>query len=219
LTASVRRNTPAGDMSDNGNGQPKQPLLYSFDGAAAPSELGPSLMKVMELAEPLRQSFEQLVLPCMGQAPDEQVDEAITQLCRNNELDVDVAGTAIKATRFFLRQAAALNVSPQQLGEDLTALSCPGELIATLSKVYELALNDLRLEIAQSTIVAHGNVLTGVEWRVDTLGASNRGRGINIPVAMITLHFRNGDETERLTLQALPDAVNTLREVCENLLR
>jgi hypothetical protein len=173
----------------------------------------------MELDEKIRESFEQLVLPVLGQAPDERVDETITQLCRNNELEVDVAGTAIKATRFFVRQAAALNVAPAQLAEDLKALDCPGELVGIITKIYELALNELRLEIAQATIVAHGNVLTGVEWRVDTLGASNRGRGINIPVAMITLHFRNGDETERLTLQALPDAVNTLREVCENLLR
>ncbi len=213
------RNTPAGEMSENGNGQPKQPLLYSLDGAPAPEELAPSLLKLMELPEPIRQSFEQLLLPCLGQAPDEKVDEVITQLCRGNELEVDVAGTAIKSSRFFLRSAAALNVSPGQLGEDLGALNCPAELISSLTKIYEAALNDLRLEIAQSTIVAHGNVLTGVEWRVDTLGASNRGRGINVPVAMITLHFRNGEETQRLTLQALPDAVNTLRDVCENLLR
>ena len=204
-------------MSDNG--QPNQPLLHSLDGAPAPVELAPSLLKLMDLAEPVRQSFDQLVIPVLGQAPDTEVDEAITQLCRNNELEVEVAGTAIKATRFFLRQAAALNVTPGQLGEDLAALNGPAEMIGTLTKIYELAVNDLRMEIAQSTIVAHGNVLTGVEWRVDTLAASNRGRGINIPVAMITLHFRDGDETKRITLQALPDAVSTLREVCENLLR
>lgn len=206
-------------MSENGNGQPKNPLLHTLDGAPAPDELAPSLMKVMDLEESLRQSFEKLVLPVLGQAPDDQVDTAITQLCKNNNLEIDSAGTAIKATRYFIRQAAALNVTPAQINDDLKSLGCPGELVTLINKIYELSLNDLRLEIAQATIVAHGNVLTGVEWRVDTLGASNRGRGINIPVAMITLHFRNGEETNRITLQALPDAVGALREVCENLLR
>ncbi len=206
-------------MSDNGQDPATQPRLHCLDGSPAPDELAPSLLKFMDLPEPIRQNFEQMVLPCLGQAPDDKVDETITQLCRNNELEVEVAGTAIKATRYFLRQAAALDVSPTQLGDDLTALKCPAELIAMFTKIYELAINDLRLEIAQATIAAHGNVLTGVEWRVDTLGASNRGRGINIPVAMITLHFRNGEDTQRITLQALPDAVNTLRDVCENLLR
>ena len=204
-------------MSDNG--QPQQPLLHCLDGAPAPPELAPSLMKMMEVAEPIREAFDQLVMPTLGQASDERVDEVITQLCQQNELDVDVAGTAMKASRFIVRQAAALNVTPAELSEDLTSIGCDGQVVNMLAKIYEAALNDLRLEIAQSTIVAHGNVLTGVEWRVDTLGASNRGRGINIPVAMITLHFRNGDETKRLTLQALPDAVSSLREVCENLLR
>lgn len=205
-------------MSD-GNGQPQAPLLHCLDGAPAPAELAPSLMKMMELEENVRASFHELLGAVLGQAPDEQVDESITRLCRQNQLEVDVAGTAIKASRFLLRQAAAFDVSSTQMVEDLTSIGCAPELVATLAKIYEMSANDLRLEIAQSTIVAHGNVLTGVEWRVDTLGASNRGRGINIPIAMLTLHFRNGEETNRITLQALPDAVNTLREVCENLLR
>ena len=190
-----------------------------MDGGSAPDELSPSLNKFIELEAPIREAFGQLVTAVLGQAPDDKVDESITAICSNNNLDVNVAGTAIKSTRYFLRQAAALNVNSEQLTEDLKALECAQEYIDTVVEVYEATLNDLRMEIAQSTIVAHGNVLTGVEWRVDTLGASNRGRGINIPVAMITLHFRNGDEESRLTLQALPDAVNTLREVCENLLR
>lgn len=206
-------------MSESGNGQPSGPLLHSLDGAPAPAELGPSLMKMMALDEKIRASFSQLVVAVLGQAPDEQVDESITRLCRNNELDIEVAGTAIKASRYLLRQAAALGVGPEQLSEDLRAIDCAQELVETLVKTYAQVVGELRLEIAQASIVAHGNVLTGVEWRVDTLGASNRGRGLNLPIAMLTLHYRNGDETKRITLQALPDAVNSLREVCENLLR
>ncbi len=206
-------------MSDAGNEQAEKPRLHCLDGAPAPDELGPSIMKVMDLDEKVRGAFPELVRAVLGQASDEQVDETITRICRSNELEVESAGTAIKASRYLVRQAAAFNVNDQQLGQDLTAIGCADELTAMLVGLYGAVLNELRMEIVQSTIVAHGNVLTGVEWRVDTLGAGNRGRAINVPIAMLTLHFRNGDKSERITLQALPDAINTLREVCENLLR
>jgi hypothetical protein len=193
------------------------PKLHFLDGATAPPALAPSLMRIMELPERVRARFVELVLPHLEQAPDDQLDEGIFAACRDNELDVEVAGTAIKATRFVIRQAAALEVGAQQLGQDISALGGSVEMVEAITTLYERSRGDLRREIAQVSVLAHGKVLTGVEWRVDNMTASNRGRAINLPVALLTLHYRDGDRERRITLQALPDAINMLREVCEHL--
>lgn len=200
-------------MSDD-----NQPLLFSLDGSAAPEGLGKSLLLTMDLTEEVREQIGVLVQAVLESMPEEQLDDRITRLCESNQLEVEVAGTAVKATRFLLRSAAACNVESRRLAEDIAALGGPVPLVDLLTALYDRCLPELRREIAQATILAHGKVLTGVEWRVDTLGTSSRGRGINLPVALVTLIYRDGDDTKRITLQALPDAVNLLRQVCDQLL-
>jgi hypothetical protein len=194
------------------------PKLHFLDGGTAPAALAPSLMRMMELPPEVRARFVDLVLPHVEQIPDDQLDESIFATCRDHELEPDVAGTAIKATRFVIRQAAALEVGAQQLAQDIAALGGSQELIEAMTTIYERARPDLRREIAQVSVLAHGKVLTGVEWRVDQMTASNRGRAINLPVALITLTYRDGDREKRISLQALPDTISALRDVCDHLI-
>ena len=64
----------------------------------------------------------------------------------------------------------------------------------------------------------HGNVFGGVSWRVDTIGSTNHCKALGVPVAMVTLHYREGNDTKRLTLQMVPDMVGELREACDAML-
>ncbi|MFO0552585.1 MAG: hypothetical protein U0271_29615 [Polyangiaceae bacterium] len=60
--------------------------------------------------------------------------------------------------------------------------------------------------------------MTGIEWRIDTVGSSSRGRQLDVPVALVTFEYRTGDKQDRFTLQMLPDAVQGLRSICDHLL-
>ena len=44
--------------------------------------------------------------------------------------------------------------------------------------------------------------------------ASEQGNELHLPVAMLTLHYRDGDGTKRLTLQVLPDMLAELQGIC-----
>ena len=56
------------------------------------------------------------------------------------------------------------------------------------------------------------------QWRVDTIEASERGVKLRLPVAMLTLHYREGSEVGRITLQVLPDMMGELKGICERVL-
>ena len=68
----------------------------------------------------------------------------------------------------------------------------------------------MRQEVLQGTLADHGKLLLGVDWRLDSVQASNRGSKMRVPVALLTLRFREGEQTQRITLQVLPE---TLREL------
>lgn len=195
-----------------------QPLLHCLDGKPAPAEFGPALRRLLELPAELRAQLDELLLPNLEAMPEDQLDNRIARLCRRLELTPEQVGPGIKASVFLFRQAAVFNVQPDELRQDLLALGSGEPLVEALLPVFEKVLPELRREIAMTTIAAHGKVLTNVEWRMDTVGSSSRGRGINIPVALVTLHFQDGAKTEHVTLQMMPDAVGGLRDVCNHLL-
>lgn len=206
---------PQADEVDPAN----QPLLHALDGEPAPAELGPALRRLLELPEPLRDKIGDLLLPNLEAMPEDQLDSRIARLCRRIELDPEQVGPGVKAAVFLFRQAAVFNVDEGDLEQDLAALGgAGGALGQMLLPVYAEVVHELRREIALTTIAAHGKVLTNVEWRMDTIGSSSRGRHLNIPVALVTLHFQDGTKSDRITLQMMPDAVGGLQQVCEHLL-
>jgi len=195
-----------------------QPLMFCLDGKPAPADLGPALLRLLELPEQARSRLEELLLPNLQPLSEDQLDNRIGRLCRRQDLPADVVGPGIKAVVFVFQQAAVFDVGSDELRQDLTALGAGQDLVDVLLGLYDKAFDELRAAIATATIAAHGKVLAGVEWRIDTLGSSNRGRRLNMPVALVTFHYQDGDQTDRITLQMLPQAVQGLRELCDQLL-
>ena len=58
-------------------------------------------------------------------------------------------------------------------------------------------------------------LLEGIDWRLDKLEASDRGHDLRAPVLLLTLRYREGRKSERVTLQLLPDTIRKLKRVCE----
>jgi len=193
-------------------------LLLSLNGKPAPDGLGESLCGIEELSQKTRDNFGELLIPNLESMPEDQLDSRVARLCRRNDLDLAVAGSSIKAAAYLFQNAAACALEPEDLAKDIEALGGTRHLIELLLPLYNEVLPDLRRHIAQATLGSHGAVLTGIEWRVDTLGASNRGRKINLPVALMTFRYQEGGETRSATYQLLPDMVGELRDVCDRLL-
>ncbi len=192
-----------------------QPLLFSLDGNPAPEELGAALSGLRQL--PASVNLKELLLPNLESMPPDKLDGRIARICRRIELDPEVVGPAIKSVVFLFRSAASFNVPANQLAQDLTALGA-ASVADVVTPLYEEALPELRGELVRAAIAGHGHVLAAIDWRIDTLGSSMHGRGLSVPVAMLTFHYQDGDRGERITLQMLPEMVASLRQVCDDLL-
>lgn len=192
--------------------------LHALDGKPAPAELGDGLAALERLGPDARGRLAELVLPTLEAMPDDQLDNRIGRLCRRHELNPDVAGSAIKATRVLLRAAAACDLDADALAEDLKALAVAPSIAELLLPIYQQAKPELRREIAHAAILGHGKILVGLEWRMDTIGSSNAGRNINIPVVLLTLTTKDRNGIEATTVQMTPDMVQALRELCNELL-
>jgi len=82
----------------------------------------------------------------------------------------------------------------------------------------EAALDVLRAEIVRRSILDHGSLLVGVDWRIDRILASQHGREVDTPVGVITLTYQRGAEKERITLHCEPGMLQRLRSVCDEML-
>ncbi|MBW2525280.1 MAG: hypothetical protein JRI23_13935 [Deltaproteobacteria bacterium] len=195
-----------------------QPLLHCLDGEPAPPDLGESLRRLLHLPAELQPKLPEILRPSLEPMAPDQLDSRIARLCRRFELQPEQIGPGVKAAVFLFRQGAVFDVDAAELEEDLRAVIGKQQVVDLLLPIYREVFPELRREIAMATITAHGKVLTNVEWRLDTLGSSSRGRKINIPVALVTLQYQDGPEARQITLQMMPDAVAGLRKVCDHLL-
>jgi hypothetical protein len=82
---------------------------------------------------------------------------------------------------------------------------------------YEAAKVLVRHEIARAALADHGKVVERVDWRVDQVVTSNRGEKLGVPVAVVTLSYREGERRDRITLQLPPQALRELAAMCQRL--
>lgn len=205
-------------MSDEAEQQPI-PALHCFGGAPAPPVIMQGLEQVGELPEHAVRQLWPLIEASL-QTPDAAGNtELLRWFCERQTLDPTLVMMTVRCFDLLLRQAAALELSGEAFQQDLEALcagnAAPAELL--LPK-YAAVSQWLRQRIIEDTLADHGKVLVGLDWRLDNVHASHRGASINAPVAFLRLNYREGDEQQKISLQLTPDAVRTLRNVCNELL-
>lgn len=193
--------------------------LQCLRGGNAPPEIAADIKKVLGLPARAKQRFWQALGPSLGDPVGPELETLLDDFCRAHAVpDADLA-PAIKACRFLLREAARVDLSADAFAQDLAALADDNqELRGILLAGYEAAKTLLRTELLQNTLSDHGKLLTRVDWRVDTINASNRGIRVRAPVAILTLNYTEGGQHERISLQVTPDLLQQLRAICDQIL-
>jgi hypothetical protein len=126
----------------------------------------------------------------------------------------------VRACRFLLRRAAAEDLAWPSLAEDLAALvgaDDAGALGDVLAPGYDTARAHVRSELVRRSLAAHGKLLESVDWRLDFVSTSSWGKNLRIPVVFLTLSYREGDRADRITLQLLPEALQTLKKLWDRI--
>jgi len=189
-------------------------------GDAPPPGLAGDLRALGGLPLPVRDALWEVLAPNLEAQIGEQATAAVNAFCEARRIRPDDLVSPIKACRYLFRQAARRNVSPEDLRGDLRALCGEGTSFEDrLVGWYERALPILRREIMIAALSAHGNLTTGVDWRLDSIQMSQDGEGLNVPVALLTFRYLKGDQKKRITMQFAPEMIRELHAICEKMLR
>ena len=193
--------------------------LHCLGGISAPAEIVGDLRKLVDLPPLARQKLWEVLGPCLGAHIPPAAESRLTAFCQAHGADEGALAASIKACRFLLRSAVSLDLSRAVFAEDLGSLVGDGHEVSELLLAgYDSAKNLIRAEILQGALADHGKLCEGIDWRVDYLTSSNRGQKLRIPVAMLTLRYREGSRSDRITVQFLPDAIHDLRKICDQIL-
>jgi hypothetical protein len=194
-------------------------LLYCLGGGEAPPDLGADLLRLVRLPAEALQKLWQVLGPSLVEPIAPETEQLLDMFCAAYKVDEDDLGRAIRACRFVIREAAQRDVPAGAVAEDLHRL-CPGApLVKELVLAgYEPAKERIRHEIVKAAVADHGKLLVGIKWRMDAIHASERGAKLGMPVVLLTLHYLEGPEAGRVTLQVLPDMMGELKGVCERVL-
>jgi hypothetical protein len=190
--------------------------LHALGGRPAPDEIARDLALLLELSPPARAGFWEVLGPCLVEPVPDTMEARLDAFCRAHEVPGTVLARALKACRFLVWQASSRGVASDRFAEDLASLHPSRELADVLLAGYDAARAQVRRELLRGALLDHGNVLDGVDWRVDHVATSNRGGLLGEPVGVLTLRYRVGGKDERLTLQLVPEALRALHQACES---
>lgn len=201
------------------NEAPRGPKLRCLAGIAPPPEILRDAEQALALPPRVRQHFWDILGPCLTEPLPATLEGDLDRLCAEHAIAPGALARALKACRFLVRNAAAHDLDVPAFAADLALLDGPeGGLAELLLPGYEAGRALVRGELAQAAVSEHGKYLEGVDWRIDLVTASSQAARLRVPVAVVTLRYRDGAARERLTLHATPEALEGLRDLCDRLL-
>jgi hypothetical protein len=211
---------PAERASQEGAGSPQPASLSSLGGRPMPATLPADFEALLGLPAGAQERFWDVLGPCLEATLGADADRAIEAFARRHEVLPKSIAHAIRGCRFLLYEAARSNADKHTVAADLGRLGGDQAeaLRAILLPGFDAAIRMLRADIVRRSILDHGSLLVGVDWRVDRVLASQHGRGIDTPVGVITLTYQRGADKERVTLYCEPGMLQRLRGVCDEML-
>ncbi|EYF08878.1 Hypothetical protein CAP_2739 [Chondromyces apiculatus DSM 436] len=198
--------------------------LHALGGEMAPPQIMADLRVVLELPARAKEHFWEALGPCLRDPLPPEMEAHLTRFCEAFGVPDADLGNAIRACRFLLREASLRDLSRGAFADDVARLSAGAagaagaeELSGLLLAGFEAAKKVVRGEVLAATLADHGKLVESIEWRTDMVSSSSRGDKIQIPVVWLTLGYREGERRDRISLQLTPEAVQSLKRVCERL--
>ncbi len=208
---SERRETMTNEEGDHPTG------LECLAGEPAPAVIRQGFEALRALPDATVRDLWPLVEAALQSVDGDGATQLLQYFSQQHGADPALVLAAVRSCDYVLRNAAALDLPAAAFQGDLETLgpghAAPAQL---LMPVYAEAVRWLRQRILEDTLADHGRVLTGVDWRLDHVRASNRGAGLDARIAYLRLTYRQGTATRSLSLQLTPAGVATLGSLCSD---
>ena len=196
------------------------PSLRCLAGKPCPEEVALHARSAKKLTATAIEHLAEVLDPCVTQPMNQPLATALTQYSLRYEIAEADLGRTLRACRFLVREASACDLPLEAFAADFAALFPePVELAAMLVSRYELLKKAVRTQLYLAALEEHGAVLSDVAWRVDLVATTSQAARLLMPVAMLTLSYRQNGTDQRLTLQVPGDVMKKLRDVADLVLK
>jgi hypothetical protein len=192
------------------------PTLHCCHGAPAPEGVVHDWKQLLALHTGAQQGFLELLTTSIVEPGEAALDNDLAAFCEVHELEPGPVLRALKACQFLLRRSAALDLDAQHFTDDLQKLSPEDPTGARLLASRYLPLKQrVREHMLDLSLADHGNVLVGLDWRIDHVASTDRAVNLNAPVVFLSLRLRDGETTQRLTVQLTNRSLQMLGQFCQ----
>jgi hypothetical protein len=158
--------------------------------------------------------------PCVIEPMTQPLATALTRFSLLHEIAEADLGRTIRACRFLVRESSASDSAIDVFAEDAAAMFPDARpLVEVLVGRYEALKKALRTQLYLAALEEHGAVLGDVAWRVDLVATTSQATRLMMPVAMLTLSYRQNGTDQRLTLQVPSEVMAKLRKVTDLVLK
>lgn len=190
------------------------PPLHCLGGAAAPSWVAGDLARLAALPKAARDHLWDVLGPALPEDRPAGLDATIDRFRRAHDAAGQDLERTLRASRYLVRRAAARDLERALFAEDVAALlgSADG---SALIEGYEIGRAVVRRELVRAMLAEHGPVVDGISWRVEVITGSSESETMRVPVASLTLRYKDGDRKDKLTLQLTQDALRELKRLCD----
>jgi hypothetical protein len=192
-----------------------------------PPSLASDFANILDAPPAARDDLWAVLEPNLGAINTPHSTRAVEAFSERHRIDPRLVTPVVGACRFLFLRGAERNTPPELLEEDVKLLlageqrdeSAVESVLACVMPCYERAAPKLRIKAVYEALTDHGRVITDVKWRVDKVSHANTGEAINLPVTMLTLKYREGEQSGQMTVQLLPDELKKLHDACGQALR
>ena len=190
--------------------------LHSFAGGEVPPQLAADLRTLCALPESVRDSLWTLLEPNLVATVGPEAEALAVAYCRDHSIAPEKLVPLVSGCRVLFFEAARHDLSVQQVAGDLQQLCQDAEAARVLTVCYKKALPLIRARTVMDTLGRYGAVIDSMDIRMDYIPISRHVTNM-VPLAMLSMHYREGDERKRITVQVPASALVKLEKAIEAL--
>jgi hypothetical protein len=194
--------------------------LRCLSGRPCPEDIALHARSAAKLTKEAVDQLPAVLDACVTEPMSQPLATALTQFSLRHEVAEADLGRTLRACRFAVREASAVDLDLEALAEDLAMLFPDAkELRSLVLARYDALKKKVRAGLYASALAEHGAVLSDVAWRVDLVATTSDAARLMMPVAMLTLSYREHGAERKLTLQVPRDVLAKLNDVTGLMLR
>jgi hypothetical protein len=198
------------------------PRLRCLDGGQPPANLIQDWRAYQGLKAAARNALLEFIQQVYSLPLGRELAERVAKLAHQIGIEPIRAQNVLNSCRFLMGQGVYAGTSAEDFRKDLELLSPKtSDGVDEFVAHYEHFAPFRRGEVIQKSLLDHGKVMTGVDWRIQTVHASSHANLLETPVVLLTLNYASGSDdrsrNDSVSVQIPAEDVGRLRKTLESI--